>query len=387
MSVTTGQPATTRHGNSYFTSLPREWYTSPEIFRKEIDKIFHRQWIYVGHVSQAKNTGDYFVARAATESIIVTRAKNGGLRAHFNVCRHRGSQLCDELSSGNTKRFVCPYHNWTYDLDGKLAGAPATRDGVDFNYSEFGLQDAYVDTFHGSIYVWLGREQPACTLREQLTGGGQFPIDDARIEIAEPERLKLAHEVRYEIKANWKLMIENNIECYHCISGHPSLMVSCDATNYFYERDEEGGLKIKGDGSYGLRPDMKTFSMDGELVSKKQLGALEPGDSIVWVDNLMWNGTCFFTDHSQRGIVNPLTVDTCELWMQWFVHENAVEGVDYEVGPLTQVFKEVAAEDHAFVERNARGVKSSRYVPGPNNALRETDMEAALTMYLNMMET
>lgn len=365
---------------------PGEYYTSPQIFEQEKEKVFKRKWLYVAHVSQVREPGDYVTVRAALESLIVTRDRNGAVRAYFNVCRHRGSQICDELSTGKAKAFVCPYHRWSYGLDGSLLAAPAMRNGEDFDYPEFGLQEAHCEVFYGSIYVWLGKE-PEMSLRDQLSGGGMFPINDEKLSSIEPERVKMIHENRHIAKANWKIVMENNIECYHCASGHPDIAVVADLENFYYERGDDGELVACGvDSSFGLKEDVKTYSMDGERVCKKRLGNLADGDSFVWADMVMWSSHPHFCDYSQKMIVHPISVDTSEIVLQWFVHEDAVEGVDYEVKDVIALFSAVAEQDYVFVERQQRGVSSDRYIPGPNHSLRETDMEAALLDYIKLME-
>ncbi|HWI22374.1 MAG TPA: aromatic ring-hydroxylating dioxygenase subunit alpha, partial [Baekduia sp.] len=253
----------------YFTSLPGHYYTSQEIFDMETERVFRTQWLYAGHVSQIPDTGNFFVARLATESLIITRDADDRVRAFFNVCRHRGSQLCPEGSSGKKKRFVCPYHNWSFSLDGKLLGSPGSPDGVDFNYADWPLHEADVDVLYGSIYVHLGRE-PIQPLREQL--GERLVHDDW--QLLDPERAKVIREQRYPVNANWKLVLENNLECYHCAGSHPELSVACDYEGFYIERDGtvRDSERKQNPGHFPLREGMKTFSMDGDWVCKKRFG-------------------------------------------------------------------------------------------------------------------
>lgn len=368
------------HQESWFTSLPGEYYTSPEIFQQEIDRVFARQWIYVGQVGMVRNPGDYFVAPVATESLIITRDQDGRIRAFFNVCRHRGSQICKNGDEGNTKRFSCPYHSWTWRTDGTLTGVPGSPDGSLFDYKDFPLHEARVEVLHGTIWVWLGEDEPP-----SLADSIDTPVDGEKLALIDPTRQKLAHEERYRVSANWKLVLENNCECYHCAATHPSLSIACDFPQWFLEGDAQ--RTVENPGYFPLRPEMKTFSMTGDWVSKRRLGdgQAEPGFSIGLMNVPIFSAALWFGDYGANILVNPVDVNTTELVCQWFVHEDAVEGVDYEVDPLIRVFDNTNREDLALAEGNARGTRSRRFTPGPNNKTREAFLEHALDKYLDLM--
>src|SRR5262245_19048767 len=131
----------------FVTSLPREYYVSEEIFQTELERVFERQWLFAAHVSQVPRPGDFVVRQIGPESLIIARDPDGRLRAFFNVCRHRGAELCKAGSAGSAKRIVCPYHSWSYGLDGSLKGAPGSTDGVDFDFERFPLHEAHCDTY------------------------------------------------------------------------------------------------------------------------------------------------------------------------------------------------------------------------------------------------
>jgi len=191
-------------------SLDQRFYTDPAVYELELDRIITRNWILAGHQSELPEPGDFKVLNVANESAIIVRGSDGILKGFANVCRHRGSLVCLE-SSGNTRKFMCPYHGWMYDIDGNLTAARNMPD--DFDMSEYGLKTVSVDTIHGLMFVCFTDKPPS--------------LEGARKDLAEPmalfdfENLKVAAHKSYDIPANWKLSIENYQECYHCATAHP----------------------------------------------------------------------------------------------------------------------------------------------------------------------
>lgn len=379
MSVTNGIDEVQADDRSYSTNLPREYYVSPAIFEEEIRKVFHRQWLVAGHISLIPNPGDYYVKQVGPESMIFARDTQGDIRAYFNVCRHRGYRLLDNEASGCTRGFVCPYHHWSYDLEGQLRKVPGTRDGRDFAFGDFPLHEAQCAVWHGFIYVWLGKET-APPLADVL---GPITKPDA-MAICQPERLKLAHRKVYHLDSNWKAMMENDMECYHCAhGGHPSLAIACNFQGFFAKDEAERPLSHEE--HFPLRPGMKTFSMDGERVCAKPLGTAQDGFSAGFLLWPLFTGPVMFTDHAVSLELTPLSVGKSLFIAEWYVHEEAVEGVDYDVERLIAVFDVTNREDKAFGERNYQGMQSSRFEPGPLHPRREDGVIAAYDLYRSMM--
>ena len=191
-------------------ALDQRFYTDPAIYDLEIDRVVTRHWIVAGHQSELPESGDFKVLNVANESAIIVRGSDGELKAFANVCRHRGSLVCLEIK-GSTKKFTCPYHGWTYDIDGNLAAARSMVG--EFDKSDYSLNPVSLEILHGLILICFSDEPPG--------------IDGARRDLAEPmaifdfENLKLAVHKDYDIAANWKLSIENYQECYHCATAHP----------------------------------------------------------------------------------------------------------------------------------------------------------------------
>ncbi|MDZ7644885.1 MAG: aromatic ring-hydroxylating dioxygenase subunit alpha [Woeseiaceae bacterium] len=191
-------------------ALDQRFYTDPEIYELELDRIIMRNWILAGHESELPNPGDFKVFNVASESAIIVRNQDGELRAHANVCRHRGSLVCLERH-GSARKFECPYHGWVYDNDGNLLAARNMPDG--FRKEDHGLHRVSLEVLGGLLFICFCDEPPA--------------LDSARRDLVEPfalfgfDQLKVAAHRSYPIPANWKLAVENYQECYHCATAHP----------------------------------------------------------------------------------------------------------------------------------------------------------------------
>ncbi len=199
---------TYRHGGP----LPRAFYCHPEVFAADMDRIWRRYWLYVGHGCMLPKVGDWLTWQVGTDSVVVVRTKSGEIKAFHNTCRHRGARFCN-AEKGNGQAFSCPYHGWTYDLDGRLT----TRTMKDFGVaeSELGLHPVKLRDVGGLLFIALGDDP--------------VDFDQAHADIAGRMKhqgmndAKVAKAASYTVKANWKLVFENNRECYHCRGSHPEL--------------------------------------------------------------------------------------------------------------------------------------------------------------------
>ncbi len=370
-------------------SLEQPFYRDPEIFEREMDRVFMRQWLLVDHVSRIPEAGDYLLFEIAGESIIVIRSEEGAVNAFFNVCRHRGSRICEQ-ASGNHKRLVCNYHAWAYDLDGELV---AWRHiSPDLDASEFGLHRCQVRVSEGLIFVCLSDAAPDL---------------DAAIEAMTPylrlhgtARSKVAHVARYPTHGNWKLTLENFLECYHCTSSHPQY-TSVNA----YVRAEEhpdsntarafGGLReqwteraealgyiteaIRADGANGvprfaayrdpIREGFQTCSEDGKPVAPLMGEFTEYDGGVTSMGFGYFGFVVVPNDYATMFRFSPVSADLTEVCLTWLVHEDAEEGVDYDVDRLKWMWDLTTQQDAVIIETNSRGVASRRYQPGPYSAL------------------
>jgi choline monooxygenase len=205
-------------------TIPAQYYIDRDIFEREREAIFFRSWNFVCHVSQVAEPNSYVTCMIGDQNIAVTRGADGVLRAFYNVCSHRAHELL--TGCGKAQMIVCPYHAWTYHMDGRLRTATGQKRVLNFDSSEFNLKQVRLEEFAGFVFVNL--DPNATTLKEQ-TGD----LDrEMRSFCAEPEKLKFAHRLTYELKANWKNVVDNFLECYHCSVAHPAFVDLVDIQKY-----------------------------------------------------------------------------------------------------------------------------------------------------------
>jgi Rieske 2Fe-2S family protein len=246
-------------------TLPRRAYFDDDVFQRERERIFAREWYCAGRAESIPASGDYSVVTVAGESVLLVRGADGVLRGFFNVCRHRGCELvltgarpAVEHTAGPSGHFAgairCPYHSWTYALDGALRTAPFLEEDAEFSRSDLPLHPVGVDVWGGFVFVNLTPAQAAAearTLRAQL---GEAPARVARYPLAQ---LRTARRIVYEVAANWKVMLENYNECYHCAGVHPELCAIVPAFKY------RGGSELDWESGIPHRPGAWTFTESG----------------------------------------------------------------------------------------------------------------------------
>ncbi|MBN4056200.1 aromatic ring-hydroxylating dioxygenase subunit alpha [Rhodothermus sp. AH-315-K08] len=234
-------------------TLSGEYYHSEDIFQQELEKIFYRRWQLACREEQIPDPGDFVVVPVGEESIIVARTKSGEIKAHFNVCRHRGTRICmEERGHFQNGIIQCPYHAWQYDLCGALKGAPLMRDSPGFHRSDYSLYPAQVRLWGGFVFLNLS-ESPEAFEDEMGALIGRF--EDWNL----PE-LRIAHHLPYRLKCNWKLILQNYQECYHCPGVHPLLSDWTPFQNAVHDCME--GAVIGG--YMTLTKDRGSMTMDGE---------------------------------------------------------------------------------------------------------------------------
>jgi len=246
--------------SSLIPTLPGHTYVDPAYFAKEQEQIFEQMWFCAVRGADLTGPGSFRTVQVGRESVLVTRNRKGEARAYFNICRHRGAQLCTDESGQVKRSFQCPYHAWTYDLDGKLIAAPNLTKMPDIDRVDYGLRKIHVREWLGYVWVCLADEAPDFTdTVEQEIIDRLGDVDS--IEGYDTENLALGRRIVYDVKANWKLIIENFMECYHCATIHPELTEVLPefadglAAQFFVGHGAEFGADVKGftvDGSEGL---------------------------------------------------------------------------------------------------------------------------------------
>lgn len=384
------------------TGLPREFYTDAEIFQIDLEEIFYRDWVFVAHSVELPRTGSYVTLQIGAYPILLTRAADGVIRAFVNSCRHRGARVCPE-ASGTTPKLVCPYHQWTYNLDGRLFAA--RQMGPGFDRLQLGLKQLHCETSAGYVFVCLAAQAPDFEPTRRQLAAYVLPhrIADARV----------AFESTIIEEGNWKLVWENNRECYHCATNHPELgrtypdtptvtSVSGGQDNpqivEHWQRCEAAGLpsqlQLSGDGQMrAARMPMLgsavSYTMTGQSAVKRQLSDAIPADLgigalLVFHYPTSWNH--FLTDHAISFRVLPLAPTRTALTTKWLVHRDAVEGVDYDLSELTRVWLATNEQDSRIVRENQIGMNCPGYEPGPLSPLTEEGVRQFLDWYGGRLE-
>lgn len=370
--------------DTYFSSLPASYYLSPELFEADIEKVWRKVWLLAGHVSQIPRKGDYFTFEMGKDSLIITRGAGDAVNALYNTCRHRGFRICDAGTSGRSRRVACPYHAWTYDLDGTLLSAPAHLDGETFDFGQFGLFRAQVEVWQGFIFVNFS-DEPLPSLADQLTDA------DPSFTAMGAERMKIAHRLEFPCAANWKLLMENILECYHCAPSHPELCKVLDLDAMHAHHQEWTAVRPYDHSWMPLKAGLKSLTGNGDLVVKKLLGSYgdgaEPPEGFATGFVFQPTGIFaeFYMDHGITTKVVPVSPGESKLVVEWFVNEDAQEGVDYDLQDLVFLWDVTTAQDIALTERQQLGIQSTKYVPGPNSTTREPGIRSSLELYLSMI--
>ncbi len=372
----------TAHPDS-FTTLPRAFYLAGPLLEAELRRIWYRRWLYLGHESEIPEPGDFVTRPMLDENVLLTRDADGAVTALLNVCRHRGARMVD-APCGRLKRVVCPYHQWTYGLDGRLVGAPSMPDGDAIDYSALGLYRVEVETWGGFVFGCLGETPPAVSLVAELQDLAPS------LDRYEPERLRVAATRIYRCRANWKVMLENYLECYHCSASHPEF---CRTADLRARSTSEYAAQAWDPRPYWatdvpLRDGMSTVSLTGEYVSRVALGGGETftrGQSRSFGD---WAGAAvlyFYADYAMVHAIRPLSALETEFVLTWLVNADAAD-VDVDLDALTHVWDMTTRQDVELIERTQDGLRSRRYTPGPLSAKHEPYIRSSLELYLAAME-
>jgi Rieske 2Fe-2S family protein len=348
---------TTELPESLISTLPGHFYTDPQVFALEQAKIFEDMWFCAIRASDIPTPGSFRTVQVGSESIIISRSRKGEVRAFFNICRHRGIKLCMEDAGDVGRAFQCPYHAWTYDLDGKLIAAPNLTKMPDIDRQEYGLKKVHLREWLGYVWVSLADEPPSFSdtvLKEVVDRLGEL----ANLEHYEVEGLAVGKRIVYDVKANWKLIIENFMECYHCATIHPELTEVLPefadglAAQFFVNHGAAFGDDIKGftiDGSEGL-DEIGTIDPDQER--KYYAITIKPQVFVNMVP-----------DHIIFHRMYPMAADRTIVECDWLYLPSVVEqGKD--VTKSVELFDRVNRQDFDACERCQPAMSSRVYRNG-----------------------
>lgn len=380
-------------------ALAQPFYTDPRVFTHDMERVFFRYWLYVGHASQIPRAGDYFLYTIAGESLVITRGADGSVHALANVCRHRGSRVCTQ-PRGHAKRLTCPYHHWTYGSDGTLLAALDTPDG--FDPARHGLKRHHVRDFFGLIFVSLADEPHPFDCVENDIGPYLAPHGVARARIA--------HTAHYDVHANWKVLAENFRECYHCPPAHPEycrvIMAAAALANPRLKPEYDArvaerethwkSIGLKTDGfwltpqtwhhcyRYVLSPGYVTQSEDGQPLAPimGDIPERDQGALGMMISPTFTMEVC--SDFAVTMRFTPVNAALTHVDLEWLVHPDAVERRDYNLDRLTWLWRCTGEQDWAICQWTQQGVASRDYTPGPYSK-REDGPEVFVRWYLDQI--
>ena len=352
-------------------TLPQRYFVSPEIFAKEQEVIFFTQWVCVGHQSEIAKGGDYFVREVAGESLIIVRDKRGEIDGFFNVCRHRGTRLCEERS-GHFSAIQCPYHAWTYGLDGRLIGAPHMDDVPGFVKADYSLQAVNLALWEGFIFANLA-DSPTPLEETFAPLAGKFSHWNL-------PKLRSAKRIEYDVRANWKLIFENYSECYHCPGVHPMLSKVSpydSAENDVCEGPFLGGFMsiTKGTG----------LTMSGKACALPVGDIRSEDHARVFYYSIFPN--MLLSLHPEYVMVHqlwPKSLQRTLILCDWFFHPEAFDRDDFHPNDAIEFWDVTNRQDWHVCELSQQGIASRAYQPGPYSP-RESIPAAWDREYLRFM--
>ena len=366
-------------------TLPQALYVGEQAYEFDTQVMLPSVWLYACTVAHIRKPGDWYLFEMANNSVIVIRGRDGEVRAFFNSCQHRGSRLC-ETQRGSSPKLICPYHQWTYNLDGSLFGA--RNMGPEFDKSTIHLTPVAVDNVGGLIFICMSDTPP--------------PIDRVKADIAaqigmfDLARCKVAIQDDLIEDANWKLVMENNRECYHCDANHPELVACLGTSGFGKGLPEDGDAETAAEAHIlakraewkrlGIDHDLVEFpdgwwhriarlplangavsqTIDGKVASQRLIGPFEQPETSslsIWTQPNSWHHFC--CDHVVTFSLTPLAADKTLLRTSWLVHEDAVEGVDYDPQNLSAVWRATNRQDGYLSALNHQGIRTDGYRQGP----------------------
>lgn len=345
-------------------SLPAEWYFDSTHFARELDQIWTRNWVYLCRAETLANPCDFHRFDIAGQPVLLLRDEQGNLKGFLNTCRHRGSILCQE-ANGRLKKplLVCPYHQWAYDLEGRLRATGPMRQIADFDRSDFPLFKISVAEWGGFVFANL---DPEATAFEKLYGGetafvSNWPLED----------LRKGYTYSKVLKCNWKIFWENFNECLHCPNIHPEL---CDLVPIYgraimarrddpeWQRDADNTAPHIGG---GLKAGAESWSMDG--TSQGRLPGLTDADVASGQRYVTITPSAFFAHHSDyvRSVkITPLTPETTEISAEWLFAPELLAQPDFDMSNITDFATLVLDQDGAACELNQEGLRARRFSQG-----------------------
>ena len=333
------------------TGLGREFYNDADIFESDLELIFYREWLFAAHTAELPKSGSYLTLQVGAYPIVLVRAADGVIRAFVNMCRHRGQRLCP-AERGTAHKLVCPYHQWTYDLDGRLLAAPYLTTEAGFDKSAFSLYPIAVETWGGFVFLHL---TPATATPFAAQAGGA-PERLSRYPLSE---LRIGHTIEYQVAANWKVICENYNECYHCAGVHPELCAIVPAfkdrggSNLDWERGiphREGAYTFTKSGTTRRRP-FPTLNEDEQVRHKGELG----------YPNLFLSVAC---DHVTAYFLRPVSAGRTDITCHFLFETHEIEKPGFDPSDTVDFWDLVNRQDWTVCESVQDGISARVHAHG-----------------------
>jgi phenylpropionate dioxygenase-like ring-hydroxylating dioxygenase large terminal subunit len=359
------------------TGPPKEWFFGEEWFARDIDTVFRPRWLLAGHLAEITAPGAYLTYSLGSEEVFIRRDAEDRVHAYHNVCSHRGARLCSEKKGIMGTRIVCPYHGWSYSpSNGALLSAPHMHE--DFDRLPWGLRAVHVDVWFGLIFVCLADERPA-SMADYIGGAGLGGYSLAGV--------KLASVKTHKVEANWKIVIENNLECYHCPIHHPELVAVRDWTRNA-TKDFDGDVKVRAAGLEVIgREVASNHTVEGQKVCTIPLPRSD-ANSAPNAYGLMWEPGFAMSLSREYGWIfapKPIGPACTELKQYWLVANEASEGTDYEIGELQEFWDITMQQDRLICENVQKGMEMRAFTPGPLNRIHQSGQAAFYAWYIEQV--
>ena len=346
-------------------TLPGEYYTACPFFHREMERIWFNTWLCAGRAEQIPEKGDFFTRQVGDESVVVVRGREGGIGAFYNVCRHRGSRLCTD-EAGNLKSGLirCPYHSWTYDAThGALVSAPNIPDGTEgFDKARFPLFSLRVEMWEG--FIWVNFDCHAAPLRDVLG----LPSTYSYYERYHAGDLKIGKLIAYDVDANWKVIMENGMECYHCSHIHPELSRCTPPMlprQWVHQELPESKVFKHSGGGMPLAPGFEAVNLDGRPRRPRFRDLADEDTHAIYyafVYPHMLLG--FAPDYVFFFTVWPLAVNKTKVWAYWLFDPAAMVRGDFDPSDAVEFWDITNRQDWRACELAQLGSQSRVYRTG-----------------------
>ena len=355
-------------------TLGRKYYTSKKILDKEYETLFYNDWICAGRSSELSNIGQYKTINIGKESIIILRDNNNKIVAHYNVCRHRGTRICNHNSGQFSKSIQCGYHGWTYDLNGNLIGAPHMDAVTNFNKDNYSLHHVALKEWEGFIFINLSNKPSNFEI--------YFSPILNRFKQWNISTLKTLETKRYDVEGNWKLVIQNYCECYHCPILHPDLAA---IHNYMGGRNDLYEGPFLG-GYMDFSKNKNSITKNGELCSPILPQLEEKNKRRVYYYSIFPNMLLslhpeYVMFHTVWPNGNKKSIVECS----WLFEEEVINSNKYQPEDAINFWDMTNKQDWYISELSQLGIQSKKYTPAPYSG-QESLLAAFDSYYLEQFK-